>query len=175
MTACHIRDVCVRLEALRYDPRLLLRRPSSPALPPRNHLDALISATFVPGIIPGIKHGSYHRAVSQNQRMTSNIAGNPGAREVGRSNPLRSISVWSTGPSPLNSAVGLLRPARWAGLIMERLGQTTHLTLHARAGRARDQGQCGLAIPVGTAVKKNTVRPAGPVPCNAGWEPPLLA
>jgi hypothetical protein len=75
--------------ALRNNPRLLLRSPSTPALTSRNHLDALISATFVPGIIPGIKHGSHHRAVSRNQRTTANIAGNPGAREVGRSNPLR--------------------------------------------------------------------------------------
>jgi hypothetical protein len=56
----------------------------------------LISATFVPGIIPGIKHGSYHRTVSRNQRRTANIAGNPGAREVGRSNPLPTIDVTAT-------------------------------------------------------------------------------
>ena len=84
VTARHIRYVCVCLKALRNDPRLLFRRPSAPALPPRNHLDPLISATFIAGIIPGIKHGSYHQAISRNQRMTANIAGNPGAREVGR-------------------------------------------------------------------------------------------
>jgi len=51
VTARHIRYVCVCLKALRNDPRLLFRRPSSPTLPPRNHLDPLISATFSPGII----------------------------------------------------------------------------------------------------------------------------
>jgi hypothetical protein len=87
MTARHVRYVRLRLKALRNDPRLLFRRPSSPALPARNHLNPLISATFV----PGIKHGSYHRAASRYQRMTANIARNPCAREVGRSNRLRSI------------------------------------------------------------------------------------
>jgi hypothetical protein len=85
VTPRHVRYICVRLKALRNNPRLLLRSPSSPPLPPRNHLHPLISANFV----PGIKHGSYHRTVSRNQRRTANIAGNPGAREVGRSNPLR--------------------------------------------------------------------------------------
>jgi hypothetical protein len=89
VTPRHVRYICVRLKALRNNPRLLLRSPSTPALTSRKHLDALISATFVPGIIPGIKHGSHHRAISRNQRTTANIAGNPGAREVGRSNPLR--------------------------------------------------------------------------------------
>src|ERR1700722_17627636 len=69
MAARYVRYVRLSLKALRNDPRLLFRRPSSPALPARNHLDALVSATFVPGIIPGIKHGSYHRAASRNQQM----------------------------------------------------------------------------------------------------------
>jgi hypothetical protein len=51
-------------EAFRNNPRLLLHSPSPTALAPGNHLNALISATFVPGFIPGIKHGSCHRAVS---------------------------------------------------------------------------------------------------------------
>jgi hypothetical protein len=95
VTPRYIRYVRISLKALRHNPRLLFRRPSSPPLPTRNHLDPLISANFVPGIIPGIKHGSYHRAVSRNQRMTANIAGNPGAREVRRSNPLLLIALVS--------------------------------------------------------------------------------
>jgi hypothetical protein len=39
-----------------------VRRP--PALAPRNHFNALISATFIPASIPGIKHGSCPRTVS---------------------------------------------------------------------------------------------------------------
>ena len=88
MTPRYIRYVRISLKALRNNPRLLLRCLLSPSLPTRNHLDPLISATFVPGIIPGIKHGSYDEAVSRNQRMTANIAENPGAREVGRSKPV---------------------------------------------------------------------------------------
>jgi hypothetical protein len=93
VAARYIRDVRVCLKALRNDPSLLIRRPSTSALPPRNHLDPLISATFSPGIIPGIKHGSYHRALSRNQRMTANIVQNPCTREVGRSNRLHSIQL----------------------------------------------------------------------------------
>src|SRR5579859_3304989 len=58
MPARHLRYVRISLKAFRDDPGPFLRRPSSPALAPRNHLNTLISVAFVPGFIPGIKHRS---------------------------------------------------------------------------------------------------------------------
>ena len=65
------------LEALRYDPGLLLRRPPSPPALPGDHLDTTIGIAF----LPGIKHGICHRlhlptisscqAVSQINRATA--------------------------------------------------------------------------------------------------------
>jgi hypothetical protein len=53
MAARHLGNVGAFLEALRYDPGLLLRRPPSPAALPGDHLDTTIRIAF----LPGIKHG----------------------------------------------------------------------------------------------------------------------
>jgi transposase len=87
----------------------------------------LISATFVPGIIPGIKHGSYHRAASRNQRIAANIARIPGLREVGRSYRLRLTSkihaVVDANGLPVRLALtpGEAHDNRLAGKLLSRL------------------------------------------------------
>jgi hypothetical protein len=163
VTPRHVRYIRVRLEALRNNPRLLLRRPSSPPLTSRNDLEALISATFVPGIIPGIKRGSYHRAVSRNQRMTANIAANPGAREVGRSNPLRLVGrrqkqrVASTCAPSSKLGVGITTPrapgagspATYAAARRSAALRSTDGSAPRTAATTAQQGTTGHQTPIG--------------------------
>ena len=79
--SCHLRNVGALLEALRYDPRLLLGRPPAPLTLPRNNLDPSIRIIF----LPGIKHGICHRLISNEQLMPGSIAGQSRDGEVARS------------------------------------------------------------------------------------------
>src|SRR5512145_51765 len=50
MAPRHLGDVGALLEALRYDPRLLLAAPQPASPLPGDHLDTTIPITFLPGI-----------------------------------------------------------------------------------------------------------------------------
>src|SRR4030081_3560395 len=69
------------LEALRYDPCLLFRRPPPPAPLPGDQLDTTIRTAF----LPGIKHGICHRFTPNDQLMPGCIADQVHDREVGAS------------------------------------------------------------------------------------------
>src|SRR6266487_2352733 len=58
MAPSHLGNVGIRLKALRDDPGLLLRHPSSSPALPGDHLDTTIRVAF----LPGIKHGICHRS-----------------------------------------------------------------------------------------------------------------
>src|ERR1700680_514527 len=73
------------LEALRYDPCLLFRRPLPPPALPGDQLDTTIRTAFLPGIM----HGICHRFTPNDQLMPSCIADQAHRREVGASYRLR--------------------------------------------------------------------------------------
>src|SRR5216683_2863453 len=80
-------NVGALLEALRYDPGLLLRRPPSPPTLTCNHLDTTIRTA----VLPGIKHGICHRLPPNDQLMPGCIADEPRDCEVEASCRLRLI------------------------------------------------------------------------------------
>src|SRR6266446_2034352 len=79
------------LEALRYDPCLLFRRPPPPAPLPGDQLDTTIRTAF----LPGIKHGICHRFTPNDQLMQGCIADQAHDREVGASCRLRFIEAFA--------------------------------------------------------------------------------
>jgi hypothetical protein len=76
------------LEALRYDPGLLVRRP--PELP-GDHLDTTIKSAFLPDIKA---HGFFYRLSPNNQLMPSCIADEPRDREAGGLMPVTTFLRW---------------------------------------------------------------------------------
>src|SRR5262245_48359259 len=93
MAPSHLRNIGSFLEALRHDPCLLFRRPlPSPTLP-RDHLDATIGATFLPGIKHAFMNGICHKPTSKKQFMPGCIAAHSRDAQVGGPCRLRLAQV----------------------------------------------------------------------------------
>src|SRR6202140_3220991 len=92
------------LEALRYDPCLLFRRPLPPPALSGDQLDTTIRTAFLPDIM----HGICHRFTPNDQLMPSCIADQAHHREVGASYRLPSTHAQSFLVVPLVVPGGLI-------------------------------------------------------------------